>query len=134
MHFHIVKMYKDKEVKKNVEDIFFVNVWRKNIFDIYITEYGEHTSVDDEQSIPEHNSFLNKKTKNTLSDVSANRTLREMQLKLSILFKTFKIGILFANYWTLSTKFTFNVEKKFTKPYKYVRKLHYWVKWLYFMF
>jgi uncharacterized BrkB/YihY/UPF0761 family membrane protein len=29
---HIVKMYKDKEVKKNV--------WRKNIFDIYVTEYG----------------------------------------------------------------------------------------------
>ena len=28
-------MYKDKEVK-NV----FVNVWRKNIFDIYVTEYG----------------------------------------------------------------------------------------------
>ena len=25
-------MYKDKEVKKNV--------WRKNIFDIYVTEYG----------------------------------------------------------------------------------------------
>ena len=33
-------MYKDKEVKKNVEDIFFINVWRKNIFDIYVTEYG----------------------------------------------------------------------------------------------
>ena len=28
-------MYKDKEVK-----IFFVNVWRKNIFDIYVPEYG----------------------------------------------------------------------------------------------
>ena len=40
MHFHIVKMYKDKEVKKNVKDIFFINVWRKNIFDIYVTEYG----------------------------------------------------------------------------------------------
>jgi hypothetical protein len=36
MHFHIVKKYKDKEVK----DGFFVNVWRKNIFDIYVTEYG----------------------------------------------------------------------------------------------
>ena len=35
MHFHIVKMYKDKEVKN-----IFVNVWRKNIFDIYVTEYG----------------------------------------------------------------------------------------------
>ena len=32
-------MYKDKEVK-NVEGYFFVNVWRKNIFDIYVTEYG----------------------------------------------------------------------------------------------
>jgi hypothetical protein len=31
-------MYKDKEVK-NVNNIF-VNVWRKNIFDIYVTEYG----------------------------------------------------------------------------------------------
>jgi hypothetical protein len=31
-------MYKDKEVKKNVKDIFFfINVWRKNIFDIYVT-------------------------------------------------------------------------------------------------
>jgi hypothetical protein len=40
MHFHIMKMYKDKEVKKNVKDIFFINVWRKNIFDIYVTEYG----------------------------------------------------------------------------------------------
>ena len=33
-------MYKDKEVKKNVKDICFINVWRKNIFDIYVTEYG----------------------------------------------------------------------------------------------
>ena len=33
-------MYKDKEVKKNVKDIFFINVWRKNVFDIYVTEYG----------------------------------------------------------------------------------------------
>jgi hypothetical protein len=33
-------MYKDKEVKKNVKDIFFIYVWRKNIFDIYVTEYG----------------------------------------------------------------------------------------------
>jgi hypothetical protein len=40
MHFHIMKMYRDKEVKKNVKDIFFINVWRKNIFDIYVTEYG----------------------------------------------------------------------------------------------
>ena len=27
--------YPNKEVK-----FFFVNVWRKNIFDIYVTEYG----------------------------------------------------------------------------------------------
>ena len=38
MHFQIVKMYKDKELKMSI--IFFVNVWRKNIFDIYVTEYG----------------------------------------------------------------------------------------------
>ena len=36
MHFHVVKMYKDKEVKKNVENIFFINVWRKSVFGIYI--------------------------------------------------------------------------------------------------
>jgi hypothetical protein len=40
MHFHIVKMYKDKEVKKNVKEFFFINVWCKDIFDIYVTEYG----------------------------------------------------------------------------------------------
>ena len=32
-------MYKDKE--SNMSRIFFfVNVWRKGIFDIYVTEYG----------------------------------------------------------------------------------------------
>ena len=31
-------MYKDKELKMSI--ILFVNVWRKNIFDIYVTEYG----------------------------------------------------------------------------------------------
>ena len=36
MDFHIVKMYKDKEVNKN---IFFINVWRKSVFDIFFTEY-----------------------------------------------------------------------------------------------
>ena len=40
MHFHIVKMYKDKEVKKNVKDIFLSMCDVKNIFDIYVTEYG----------------------------------------------------------------------------------------------
>ena len=39
MH-NIVKMYKDKELKK-----FFVNVWRKNIFDIYVTEYGTALTI-----------------------------------------------------------------------------------------
>jgi hypothetical protein len=31
-------MYKDKEVKNFKKK--FVNVWRKSIFDIYVTEYG----------------------------------------------------------------------------------------------
>ena len=31
-------MYKDKE--SNMSRILFVNVRRKNIFDIYVTEYG----------------------------------------------------------------------------------------------
>ena len=29
----------------NVKDIFFVNVWRKNIFDIYVTEYGTALTI-----------------------------------------------------------------------------------------
>ena len=33
-------MYKDKEVQ-NVKN-FLVNVWSKNIFDIYVTEYGNY--------------------------------------------------------------------------------------------
>jgi hypothetical protein len=33
-------MYKDKEAKKNVKNNFFIKVWRKNVFDIYFTEYG----------------------------------------------------------------------------------------------
>ena len=32
-------MYKVKK-SKNVKDIYFVNVWHKHIFDIYVTEYG----------------------------------------------------------------------------------------------
>ena len=32
-------MYKDKEVK-NVKDIFFCQCVTKNMFDIYVTEYG----------------------------------------------------------------------------------------------
>ena len=34
----MVKMYKDKE--SNMSRIFFVNVWRKGIFDIYVTKFG----------------------------------------------------------------------------------------------
>ena len=40
MHFHYVKMYKDKEVNKNVKAILFINVWRKTDFDLYFTEFG----------------------------------------------------------------------------------------------
>jgi hypothetical protein len=39
MDFHIVKMYKDKEVNKNV-NFFFINVWRNSVSDIYLTEFG----------------------------------------------------------------------------------------------
>jgi hypothetical protein len=34
MHFHIVKMYKDKEVKKNVKNIFL------SMCDVRMTKYG----------------------------------------------------------------------------------------------
>jgi hypothetical protein len=27
-------------MQENVKNVFFINVWRKNIFDIYVTEYG----------------------------------------------------------------------------------------------
>jgi hypothetical protein len=40
MHFHIVKMYKDKEVKKNVKNILLSMCDVKIFFDIYVTEYG----------------------------------------------------------------------------------------------
>ena len=41
MDFHIVKMYKDKWSKTKMSKIFFfINVWRKNVFDIYFTEFG----------------------------------------------------------------------------------------------
>ena len=29
-----------KKLESIMSRIFFVNVWRKNIFDIYVTEYG----------------------------------------------------------------------------------------------
>jgi hypothetical protein len=32
-------MYKDKEVNKNVKNIF-LSLWRKIVFDIYFTEFG----------------------------------------------------------------------------------------------
>ena len=34
-----VKMYKDKEVNKNVKNIFFIDVWRKIVFDICFTGF-----------------------------------------------------------------------------------------------
>ena len=33
-------MYKDKAVNKNVVKYFFINVWRKIVFDIYFTKFG----------------------------------------------------------------------------------------------
>ena len=39
MHFHIVKMYKDKEVNKNVKNIF-LSMCDVSVFDIYFTEFG----------------------------------------------------------------------------------------------
>jgi hypothetical protein len=39
MHFHIVKMYKDKEVQKNVK-MYFLSMCDVKVFDIYFTEYG----------------------------------------------------------------------------------------------
>jgi hypothetical protein len=38
-------MYKDKEAKKNVKNIVFINVWRKSVFDIYFTEYGTALTI-----------------------------------------------------------------------------------------
>jgi hypothetical protein len=40
MHFHIVKMYKDKEVNKNVKNILLSMCDVKVFFDIYFTEFG----------------------------------------------------------------------------------------------
>jgi hypothetical protein len=39
MHFHIVKIYKDKEVNKNVK-IFFLSMCDVKVSDIYFTEFG----------------------------------------------------------------------------------------------
>ena len=35
-----VNMYKDKEVNKNVKNIFLIDVWRKIVFDICFTGFG----------------------------------------------------------------------------------------------
>ena len=40
MHFHIVKMYKDKEVKKNVKNIFLSMCDVKVFLTFTLTEYG----------------------------------------------------------------------------------------------
>ena len=39
MHFHIVEMYKDKEAKKNVKNIF-LSMCDVKVSDIYFTGYG----------------------------------------------------------------------------------------------
>ena len=39
MDFHIVKMYKYKEVNKNVKTIFS-SMFDVSVFDIYFTKYG----------------------------------------------------------------------------------------------
>jgi hypothetical protein len=36
----VVKMYKDKEVNKDVNNIFVISVWREIVFDIYFTGFG----------------------------------------------------------------------------------------------
>jgi hypothetical protein len=45
MDFHIVKMYKDK-VSTKMSKYFFINVWRKSVFDIYFTEFGAALKTD----------------------------------------------------------------------------------------
>jgi hypothetical protein len=37
MHFHVVKMLGSQQ---KCQKYFFINVWRKSVFDIYFTEYG----------------------------------------------------------------------------------------------
>jgi hypothetical protein len=39
MHFHIVKMYKDKESTK-CQKYLCINMWRKSVFDICFTGFG----------------------------------------------------------------------------------------------
>ena len=45
LSFHIVKMYKDKEVKNISKIFFFINVWRKSVFDIYFTEFDTALTI-----------------------------------------------------------------------------------------
>jgi hypothetical protein len=40
MDFYIVKVYKDKVSTKMSKIYFFINVWRKNVFDIHFTVFG----------------------------------------------------------------------------------------------
>jgi hypothetical protein len=40
MHFHVVKMYKDKEVKKNVKNMFLSMCDVKVFLTFTFTEYG----------------------------------------------------------------------------------------------
>ena len=35
-------MYKDKEVNKNIKNIFLINVWRKIVFDICFTGFDNY--------------------------------------------------------------------------------------------
>ena len=44
MDFHIVKMNKDKEVNKNVKNIF-LSMCDVSVFDIYFTEFGTALTI-----------------------------------------------------------------------------------------
>ena len=44
MGFHIVKMYKDKEVNKNVKNIF-LSMCDVSVFDIYFTEFDTALTI-----------------------------------------------------------------------------------------
>jgi hypothetical protein len=45
MDVHIVKMYKDMDVKKKCQKYLFINVWCKSVFDIYFTEFGTALTI-----------------------------------------------------------------------------------------
>ena len=44
MDFHIVKMYKDKEVNKSVKNIFS-SMCDVSVFNIYFTEFGTALTI-----------------------------------------------------------------------------------------